>query len=62
MTIYKKNSYALQRLNKKADLEEGAKREAKWRENGYTVISMKNDFKTIYGYGVQKVDFTFPED
>ena len=62
MTIYKKNSYALQRLNKKADLEEGAKREAKWRENGYTVISMKNDFKTIYGYGVQKVNFTFPED
>jgi hypothetical protein len=52
----------LQRLNKKADLEEGAKREAKWRENGYTVISMKNDFKTIYGYGVQKVNFTFPED
>jgi hypothetical protein len=52
----------LQRLNKKADHEEGAKREAKWRENGYTVISMKNDFKTIYGYGVQKVNFTFPED
>ena len=44
-----------------ADLEEGAKREAKWRENGYTVISMKNDFKTIYGDIVEKTDFTFPE-
>ena len=42
-----------------ADLEEGARREAKWRENGYTVISMKNDFKTIYGYRVEKTDFTF---
>ena len=44
-----------------ADLEEGAKLEAKWRENGYTVISMKNDFKTIYGDKVEKTDFTFPE-
>ena len=43
-----------------ADLAEGAKREAKWREAGYYIISMKNDFKTIYGDGVQKVDFTFP--
>ena len=42
-----------------ADLAEGAKREAKWREAGYTVISMKNDFKTIYGYGVEKTAFTF---
>ena len=42
-----------------ADLAEGAKREAKWRQNGYTVISMKNDFKTIYGEGVQKTDFSF---
>ena len=42
-----------------ADLTEGAKREAKWRENGYTVISMKNDFKTIYGYSVIKTDFVF---
>jgi hypothetical protein len=45
-----------------ADLAEGARREAKWRQNGYTVISMKNDFKTIYGYGVQKTDFIFPEE
>ena len=42
-----------------ADLAEGARREAKWREAGYTIISMKNDFKTIYGYDVKKTDFTF---
>ena len=43
-----------------ADLAEGAKREAKWRDAGYHVISMKNDFKTIYGPGVVKTDFSFP--
>ena len=42
-----------------ADLAEGARREATWRENGYTVISMKNDFKTIYGDNVAKTDFVF---
>ena len=42
-----------------ADLAEGARREAKWREAGYYVISMKNDFKTIYGQGVTKTDFIF---
>ena len=42
-----------------ADLAEGARREAKWRQNGYTVISMKNDFKTIYGYTVEKTNFIF---
>ena len=31
----------------------------KWREAGYYVISMRDDFKTIYGPGVEKVDFTF---
>ena len=30
-----------------------------WREAGYHVISMRDDFKTIYGPGVTKVDFTF---
>ena len=34
----------------------------KWREAGYHVISMKNDFKTIYGDGVVKTDFTFPTE
>ena len=42
-----------------ADLAEGQKRQAKWEENGYNVISMKNDFKTIYGDGVTKTDFIF---
>ena len=45
-----------------ANLAEGAKREAKWCEAGYHIISMKNDFKTIYGEGVVKTDFTFPVD
>ena len=30
-----------------------------WRQAGYHVISMRDDFKTIYGEGVEKVDFTF---
>lgn len=30
-----------------------------WRENGYHVISMRDDFKTIYGYDVKKVPFAF---
>ena len=30
-----------------------------WLEAGYHVISMRDDFKTIYGDNVQKVDFTF---
>lgn len=32
---------------------------ATWEENNYNIISMKNDFKTIYGEGVEKVDFHF---
>ena len=42
-----------------ADLNEGASRQAKWEAAGYNIISMKNDFKTIYGEGVEKVDFHF---
>ena len=30
-----------------------------WLQAGYHVISMRDDFKTIYGEGVKKVDFTF---
>ena len=30
-----------------------------WHENGFHVISMRDDFKTIYGDGVVKTDFTF---
>ena len=31
-----------------------------WRQAGYHVISMRDDFKTIYGEGVTKTEFTFP--
>ena len=31
----------------------------KWRDSGYHVISMRDDFRTIYAPGVEKVDFTF---
>ena len=30
-----------------------------WRNAGYHVISMRDDFKTIYGPGVEKVNFVF---
>lgn len=30
-----------------------------WREAGYHVISMRDDFKTIYGDGVEKTEFSF---
>ncbi len=36
-----------------------AKLNSDWTNNQYNVISMKNDFATIYGKDVQKVDFTF---
>ena len=39
-----------------ADMNETNKRKAQWEERGYTIISMKNDFKTIYGEGVIKTD------
>ena len=39
-----------------ADPIETNKRIALWEEAQYTIISMKNDFKTIYGYDVVKVD------
>ena len=32
---------------------------SQWKEAGYHVISMRDDFRTIYGTGVNKVDFTF---
>lgn len=32
---------------------------AQWRGAGYHVISMRDDFKTIYGDGVVKTDFSF---
>ena len=39
-----------------ADMTETNKRLANWQEKGYTIISMKNDFKTIYGEGVTKTE------
>ena len=33
-----------------------------WRESGYHVISMRDDFKTIYGDGVSTTGFTFPAE
>ena len=45
-----------------ANPEKALKLGEQWKENGYHVISMKNDFKTIYGPGVEKVDFTFPSN
>ena len=42
-----------------ADLVETAKRKAKWEEAHYNIISMKDDFKTIYGHGVEKIDFPY---
>jgi len=45
-----------------ADLTEAQNRREKWEKAGYNVISMKNDFKTIYGEGVKKTLFSFPEE
>ena len=42
-----------------ANREKALTLEKQWRDSGYFVISMKNDFKTIYGDGVEKTDFTF---
>lgn len=42
-----------------ANKEETEKREAAWKKANYNIISMKNDFKTIYGEDVEKTDFIF---
>lgn len=42
-----------------ANREKALKLAVEWREAGYHVISMRDDFKTIYGDGVEKTDFTF---
>lgn len=31
----------------------------KWKDSGFNVISMKNDFKTIYGYNVEKTELKY---
>ena len=45
-----------------ANRDKALKLGTQWREAGYHVISMRDDFRTIYGTGVKKVDFTFPEN
>ena len=40
-----------------ADPAKAAQKKELWTKANYNVISMKNDFKTIYGDGVQKVAF-----
>ena len=42
-----------------ANREKALKLGEQWQQAGYHVISMRDDFKTIYGTGVEKVDFTF---
>ena len=41
------------------DLAEGASRRAKWEEADYEIISMNDDWKTIYGQWVKKTAFHF---
>lgn len=42
-----------------ANRDKALKLGTQWREAGYHVISMRDDFKTIYGFNVQKTDFNF---
>ena len=42
-----------------ANREKALKLSEQWSESGYHVISMRDDFKTIYGFDVEKTDFTF---
>lgn len=42
-----------------ANREKALQLAERWQQAGYHVVSMRDDFKTIYGNGVQKVDFTF---
>ena len=45
--------------NDHANREKALKLGEQWKEAGYVVISMRDDFKTIYGENVNKVDFEF---
>ena len=42
-----------------ANREKALALKEQWIENNYIVISMRDDFKTIYGEGVTKTDFVF---
>ena len=61
-TKYKSEAFMLIADDEAEDhvnLVETAKRKAAWEEAHYNIISMKDDFKTIYGYDVTKTDFHF---
>ena len=45
--------------NDHANREKALNLGQQWKEAGYVVISMRDDFKTIYGENVKKVDFKF---
>jgi hypothetical protein len=42
-----------------ANREKALKLGEQWRQAGYHVISMRDDFKTIYGNGVKMTAFTY---
>jgi hypothetical protein len=42
-----------------ANREKALKLKEQWEDAGYIVISMRDDFTTIYGDGVLKTDFIF---
>lgn len=44
-----------------ANREKALKLKEEWLANNYVVISMRDDFKTIYGEDVEKVDFVFDD-
>ena len=44
-----------------ANREKALKLGEQWRDAGYHVISMRDDFRTIYGDNVKKVAFTFDD-
>ena len=44
-----------------ANREKALKLKEDWEKAGYIVISMRDDFKTIYGENVKKVDFVFSD-
>ena len=44
-----------------ANLEKTLPLKEKWAQADYHVISMRDDFRTIYGSGVVKTDFSFPQ-
>ncbi len=58
--LYNQNRGVIDSINLyRANREKALKLADEWCENGYIVVSMKDDFRTIYGYGVEKTDFSF---